>query len=42
MLISIQINFGNGIDAITPAQDPIGFYQMLIGKDSPEAATQTF
>lgn len=37
-----KINFGSGVNAVTPAQDPVGFHQMLLGKDSPQVATKTF
>lgn len=37
-----KINFGNGVDAVTPAQSATGFHQMLLGKDSPQVATKTF
>lgn len=37
-----KINFGNGVDAVTAAQSPTGYHQMLLGKDSPQVATKTF
>jgi hypothetical protein len=37
-----KINFGNGVDAVTPAQSATGYHQMLLGKDSPQVATKTF
>jgi len=37
-----KINFGNGVDAVTPAQDAANYHQMLLGKDSPQVATKTF
>jgi hypothetical protein len=35
-----KVNFGNGIDAVTPAQSATGYHQMLLGKDSPQVATK--
>lgn len=37
-----KINFGTGVDAVTPAQDAVNYHQMLLGKDSPQVATKTF
>ncbi len=37
-----KINFGNGVDAVSPSQSPTGYHQMLLGKDSPQVATKTF
>jgi hypothetical protein len=37
-----KINFGTGVDAVTPAQDAANYHQMLLGKDSPQVATKTF
>jgi hypothetical protein len=37
-----KINFGNGTGAVSPAQDAVGYHQMLLGKDSPQVATKTF
>ncbi|NQX10756.1 hypothetical protein HQQ80_03870 [Microbacteriaceae bacterium VKM Ac-2855] len=37
-----KVNFGNGVDAVTAAQSPTGYHQMLLGKDSPQVATKTF
>lgn len=36
-----KVNFGNGVDAVTPAQSATGYHQMLLGKDSPQVATKT-
>ncbi|QHC69820.1 hypothetical protein [Rathayibacter sp. VKM Ac-2801] len=36
-----KINFGNGVDAVTPAQSATGYHSMLLGKDSPQVATKT-
>lgn len=41
-LLSAKVNFGNGIDAISQSTDTTNFHEMLLGKDSPEAATQLF
>lgn len=35
-----KINFGDGIDAVSPAQSATGYHQMLLGKDSPQVATK--
>ncbi len=37
-----KINFGDGTSAVSPSQDPVGYHQMLLGKDSPQVATKTF
>jgi len=37
-----KINFGNGLDAVSAAQDPANQHQMLLGKDSPQVATKTY
>jgi len=37
-----KINFGDGIDAVTPVQSATGYHHMLLGKDSPQVATKTF
>jgi hypothetical protein len=37
-----KVNYGNGIDPVTPAQSASGAHQMLLGKDSPQVATKTF
>jgi hypothetical protein len=37
-----KVNYGNGIDPVTPAQSATGAHQMLLGKDSPQVATKTF
>jgi hypothetical protein len=37
-----KIDFGSGVGGVTKAQDPVGYHQMLLGKDSPQAATKTF
>ena len=37
-----KINFGNGLDPVTPAQSATGYHQMLLGKDSPQVATKLF
>ena len=37
-----KINYGDGIDAVSPTQDPANYHQMLLGKDSPQVATKTF
>jgi hypothetical protein len=37
-----KINFGTGVNAVTPRQDPVNYHQMLLGKDSPQVATKTF
>ncbi|SDO61008.1 hypothetical protein SAMN04515671_1479 [Nakamurella panacisegetis] len=37
-----KINLGNGIDPVTVAQDPVGYHQMLLGKESPQVATKTY
>ncbi|MCJ1683602.1 MULTISPECIES: hypothetical protein [unclassified Rathayibacter] len=37
-----KINFGIGVDAVTPAQSATGYHSMLLGKDSPQVATKTF
>ena len=37
-----KVNFGTGVDAVTPAQSATGYHQMLLGKDSPQVATKTF
>ena len=36
-----KVNFGNGTNAVTPAQSATGYHQMLLGKDSPQVATKT-
>ncbi|NUO36367.1 MAG: hypothetical protein HOQ27_15060 [Dermatophilaceae bacterium] len=36
-----KVNFGNGVDAVSPAQSSTGYHQMLLGKDSPQVATKT-
>ena len=36
-----KVNFGNGVDAVTPAQSSAAYHQMLLGKDSPQVATKT-
>ena len=35
-----KINFGDGIDAVSPAQSATSYHQMLLGKDSPQVATK--
>jgi hypothetical protein len=37
-----KVNFGNGVDAVSPQQDPLNYHRMLIGKDSPQVATKTY
>jgi hypothetical protein len=37
-----KINFGNGLDPVTPAQSATGYHQMLLGKDSPQVATKLY
>jgi hypothetical protein len=37
-----KINFGDGVNSVTSAEDPVGYHQMLLGKDSPQVATKTF
>jgi len=36
-----KINFGSGVDAVSASVDPVGYHQMLLGKDSPQVATKT-
>jgi hypothetical protein len=36
-----KVNFGNGLDAVSPAQSSTGYHQMLLGKDSPQVATKS-
>jgi hypothetical protein len=35
-----KINFGDGIEAVTAAQNATGYHRMLLGKDSPQVATK--
>ncbi|KAF8063509.1 hypothetical protein FPV67DRAFT_249884 [Lyophyllum atratum] len=37
-----RILFTDGLGAVSQSQDPVNFHDMLLGKDSPEAATKTF
>jgi hypothetical protein len=37
-----KVNLGNGIDRVSATDDPTGYHQMLLGKDSPQVATKTF
>ncbi|SOD74595.1 hypothetical protein SAMN05892883_3781 [Jatrophihabitans sp. GAS493] len=37
-----KVNYGDGLDPVTPAQSATGYHQMLLGKDSPQVATKTF
>ncbi|QIG44456.1 hypothetical protein G5V58_18210 [Nocardioides anomalus] len=36
-----KVNFGSGVDAVSPAQSSTGYHAMLLGKDSPQVATKT-
>jgi len=37
-----KILFTDGLGEVSKASDPLNYHQMLLGKDSPEAAIQTF
>ncbi|GLB42854.1 hypothetical protein LshimejAT787_1203030 [Lyophyllum shimeji] len=39
---SWRTNTQDGLGAVSKAQDPVNFHDMLLGKDSPEAATKNF